>query len=306
MSENQPQDQEKKEEPKEENTENKSDSQEAKAESNSTQENPIKNYSGYYQDPNKSMERNSCSGEMPVRQTGSAIAFMGLITGVLALVGLIYFAPSLKIQVDTLSSEVNGVAKSVQSVERRIKEVDGTVKSLDGRVGNFEKTITVMELKRILDTLENISQNLPQTTLQKTQLLRENIRSILADLGGESPVTQQGAGKTDIKEPAKFLLLEEIPQETTEVTDQEPSPEPSEGASPEAKPEAALETTEPLPAEPTVAPGNKPAQELAAPVEEKTGLYQGWMTPEVKTETETNAPQAEPETGQEKANPATE
>ncbi len=179
-----------------------------------------------------------------------AIASIGLLVGVVALVGLI-LKPDYQKQVDSLQSEVGrvfdkvnsdivgiyssikslegdfnskldevyksvdekinsdieGISKSVQSLDNKIKEVDDVLGNLNNRFGNLERTRAVIELRRMLNIFENMSQNIPEFALEKTEMIQENIKSILADIESKVPVLEETpqniAKETEPTEPVE-------------------------------------------------------------------------------------------------------
>lgn len=172
--------------------------------------NEIPKESSYEQsrDFKNSMPINYCSDEKVSRENKrtSVTAVLALIIAGLALAILIYFIPNIKYQLNSMNSEMNAVSGALQSVNNKLADVDQMTKGLKNRLGDYEKMTMIIELKRALHTLEGISQNAPESTLQKTELIRESILSLLNDLGNES----RGTGSKSVQD-VEAKIDQEIP-----------------------------------------------------------------------------------------------
>lgn len=127
---------------------------------------------------------------------GSAVAFIAIVLALLALAGLLFMGPNFSSRIDSLKFEMDSVSQSVQAVDKKIQDVDDSVQGLKNKLGGFEKTVAILELRRMLNTLETINKNIPESTAGKTESIKENILSILSDLGaGKFPEESEASGK---------------------------------------------------------------------------------------------------------------
>ena len=175
-------------------------------------------------------------------RSASPLAILGLILGILALGGLLLIGPRLKYQVDSLNTDMELLSTTLSSVEKKMSEMDHSVKGLHNQFGSLEKTMTILELRRMLQTIENISLNVPEVNFEKASQIQKNIESLLSDLGSEVDTSgpEDSLDKTEVIEeetPAP-------PVSETAPSEIKPAP-PTEGTPPPPAPEAAPETPQP-------------------------------------------------------------
>lgn len=179
---------------------------------------------------------------------GSAVAFIAIVLALLALAGLLFMGPNLSSRVDSLKFEMDSVSQSVQAVEQKIQDVDDSVQGLKNKLGGFEKTVAILELRRMLNTLETINKNIPESTAVKTESIKQNILSILSDLGaGKSEEENEISGKgpeAGVTPPDEIIQGEG--SKGAEIGTEQPplSPEPSQPR-PSTGPEQPKLSTEP-------------------------------------------------------------
>ena len=136
-----------------------------------------------------------------------AVAFLGFGMAALAIIFILFF-------VRDLDSRVIGIDGTVMSLEEKIAPLqkhvdDGFVKvnkdisGLKNKVGNYERMMAVMELKRTLVTVQEMSMgNSPNVKAKSVEVVAV-IESLLTELGA-GPSSTQGM-------PAGVVSLEEAP-----------------------------------------------------------------------------------------------
>jgi len=155
-----------------------------------------------------------------------AVAFLGFGMAALAIIFILFF-------VRDLDSRVIGIDGTVMSLEEKIAPLqkhvdDGFVKvnkdisGLKNKVGNYERMMAVMELKRTLVTVQEMSMgNSPNVKAKSVEVVAV-IESLLTELGA-GPSSTQGM-------PAGVVSLEEAPATISAVEEPahaEPAPEES-------------------------------------------------------------------------------
>ena len=136
-----------------------------------------------------------------------AVAFLGFGMAALAIIFILFF-------VRDLDSRVIGIDGTVMSLEEKIAPLqkhvdDGFVKvnkdisGLKNKVGNYERMMAVMELKRTLVTVQEMSMGNSPNVKAKSGEVVAVIESLLTELGA-GPSSTQGM-------PAGVVSLEEAP-----------------------------------------------------------------------------------------------
>ena len=155
-----------------------------------------------------------------------AVAFLGFGMAALAIIFILFF-------VRDLDSRVIGIDGTVMSLEEKIAPLqkhvdDGFVKvnkdisGLKNKVGNYERMMAVMELKRTLVTVQEMSMGNSPNVKAKSGEVVAVIESLLTELGA-GPSSTQGM-------PAGVVSLEEAPATISAVEEPahaEPAPEES-------------------------------------------------------------------------------
>ena len=155
-----------------------------------------------------------------------AVAFLGFGMAALAIIFILFF-------VRDLDSRVIGIDGTVMSLEEKIAPLqkhvdDGFVKvnkdisGLKNKVGNYERMMAVMELKRTLVTVQEMSMGNSPSVKAKSGEVVTVIESLLTELGA-GPSSTQGM-------PAGVVSLEEAPATISAVEEPahaEPAPEES-------------------------------------------------------------------------------
>lgn len=195
-------------------------------------------------------------------RSASPLAILGLILAALALGGLLLLGPRLKYQMDSLSTDMELLSSTLSSVEKKMGEMDHSVKGLHNQFGNLEKTMTILELRRMLQTIENISLNVPEVNFEKASQIQKNIESLLSDLGSEVDTP----GQKNSLEGAEVIEEETPEPSVSETAPSEIKPELStEGTPPPPAPEAVPETPQPPQGHRTDIFGHGPVEIPTAP-----------------------------------------
>ena len=184
-----------------------------------------------------------------------AVAFLGFGMAALAIIFILFF-------VRDLDSRVIGIDGTVMSLEEKIAPLqkhvdDGFVKvnkdisGLKNKVGNYERMMAVMELKRTLVTVQEMSMGNSPNVKAKSGEVVAVIESLLTELGA-GPSSTQGM-------PAGVVSLEEAPATISAVEEPahaEPAPEESAQAETVVEEPAQAETVveEPTQAETVIEP----------------------------------------------------
>jgi uncharacterized protein YoxC len=182
-----------------------------------------------------------------------AVAFLGFGMAALAIIFILFFVRDL----DTRVVDVDGAVTSLEEkiaplrkhVDTSLEKVNQDIAGLDSKIGNYERVMAVMELKRALVTVQEMSMGDSANVTEKSNQVVAGIESLLVELG---------AGTSSAKMPAGIVNLEEAPA-SAPVEESAPAEEPAHAEEPV---EEAAPAEEAAPVEEAA-----PAEE-AAPVEE--------------------------------------
>ena len=179
-----------------------------------------------------------------------AVAFLGFGMAALAIIFILFFVRDLDTRVLDVDGAVTSLEKKMaplkKHVDDRLEKVNKDISGLNSKIGNYERIMAVMELKRALVTVQEMSMGDSVNVKNKSNQVVAGIESLLAELGsGDSPT----------KVPAGIVSLEEAPK-----------------SSPNASTESEPVTEEPVPSEETAhdepAAAEEPAAEEPAAAEE--------------------------------------
>lgn len=178
-----------------------------------------------------------------------AVAFLGFGMAALAIIFILFFVRDL----DTRVVDVDGAVTSLEEkiaplkkhVDASLEKVNQDIAGLDSKIGNYERVMAVMELKRALVTVQEMSMGNSANVTAKSNQVVAGIESLLVELG---------AGTRSAKMPAGIVSLEEAPAAPT-----------MEHAAPAEEPVHAEEPVEAAPVE-EAAPAEEaePAEEAVA------------------------------------------
>ena len=135
-----------------------------------------------------------------------AVAFLGFGMAALAIIFILFFVRDL----DTRVVDVDGAVTSLEEkiaplrkhVDASLEKVNQDIAGLDSKIGNYERVMAVMELKRALVTVQEMSMGNSANVTAKSNQVVAGIESLLVELG---------AGTSAAKMPAGIVSLEEAP-----------------------------------------------------------------------------------------------
>jgi hypothetical protein len=167
-----------------------------------------------------------------------AVAFLGFGMAALAIIFILFFVRDL----DTRVVDVDGAVTSLEEkiaplrkhVDASLEKVNQDIAGLDSKIGNYERVMAVMELKRALVTVQEMSMGNSANVAAKSNQVVAGIESLLVELG---------AGTSSAKMPAGIVSLEEAPAPAVEHAAPAEEPVHSEEPVEEAAP---VEETDPV------------------------------------------------------------
>jgi hypothetical protein len=135
-----------------------------------------------------------------------AVAFLGFGMAALAIIFILFFVRDL----DTRVVDVDGAVTSLEEkiaplrkhVDSSLEKVNQDIAGLDSKIGNYERVMAVMELKRALVTVQEMSMGNSANVTAKSNQVVAGIESLLVELG---------AGPSSALMPAGIVSLEEAP-----------------------------------------------------------------------------------------------
>ncbi|MFQ5450114.1 MAG: DUF948 domain-containing protein [Nitrospinaceae bacterium] len=173
-----------------------------------------------------------------------AVAFLGFGLAALAIIFILFFIRDLDHRVGGVDSAVNKLQETIPPLKTEFEEnlkkvnedlakMNETVSGLQGKMGDYERMMAVMELKRALVTVQEMSMGSTAGVKSKSDQVVASIQSLLSSLS---------SGKTGSGLPAGIVKVEEAPQaaEPAQTSEQQPA---AEEAPPTAEPAEPAETT---------------------------------------------------------------
>jgi len=169
-----------------------------------------------------------------------AVAFLGFGMAALAIIFILFFVRDLDSRVIGMDGTVTSLEEKIAPLQKHVDDgfvkVNKDISGLKNKVGNYERMMAVMELKRTLVTVQEMSMGNSPNVKAKSGEVVAVIESLLTELGA-GPSSTQGM-------PAGVVSLEEAPATISAV-------EESAHAEPAAEESAQAETV--LEEEPTQA-----------------------------------------------------
>ena len=197
-----------------------------------------------------------------------AIAFLGFGMAALAIIFILFFVRDLDTRVVGMDGTVTNLEEKIAPLRKNMDngflKVNEDISGLKKKVGNYERTMAVMELKRALVTVQEMSLGNSPDIKAKSGEVVAGIESLLAEFGA-GPLITKGM-------PAGIVSLEEAPVAAPAVIE-EPAEEPvaEEPAAEEPTEEAETLVSAEVASEPEVETSemeSEPAEE--APAEEES------------------------------------
>lgn len=193
-----------------------------------------------------------------------AVAFLGFGMAALAIIFILFFVRDLDTRVMGMDGAVTSLEEKIAPLKRHVddsfRKINEDISGLKNKVGNYERMMAVMELKRALVTVQEMSMgNSPDIEAKSGEVV----------VGIEALLTELEAGPTATKSlPAGIVSLEEAPLVTEEsaapveeAMAEEPAPAEETHADAEAAPEPETSESAPEPAEEEVPAEEVPAEE---------------------------------------------
>ena len=200
-----------------------------------------------------------------------AVAFLGFGMAALAIIFILFFVRDLDTRVVGIDGTVTNLEDKIAPLKRHVddglRKVNEDIAGLKTKVVNYERMMAVMELKRALVTVQEMSLgNSPDINAKSGEVVA-GIEALLTELGAGETLATRGI-------PAGIVSLEEAPVSTPEVAE-EPAEEPvAEEPTEEAETQASAEVA----SEPEVeasAMESEPAEEAPAEEESSEGGEEG-------------------------------
>ena len=135
-----------------------------------------------------------------------AVAFLGFGMASLAIIFILFFVRDLDTRVvdvdGTITSLEEKIAPLRKHVDASLEKVNQDIAGLNSKIGNYERVMAVMELKRALVTVQEMSMGNSANVTAKSNQVVAGIKSLLVELG---------AGTSSTTMPAGIVSLEEAP-----------------------------------------------------------------------------------------------
>ncbi|MBT5550504.1 MAG: hypothetical protein HOJ79_08490 [Nitrospina sp.] len=184
-----------------------------------------------------------------------AVAFLGFGMAALAIIFILFFVRDLDTRVMGMDGTVTSLEEKIvplrKHVDDGLNKVNKDISGLKNKLGNYERTMAVMELKRALVTVQEMSLGNSPDVKAKSGEVVAGIESLLVELGaGTQPSTGMPAGIVSLEEAPASTPAEE-PAHAEEPVAEEPAAEEPAAEEPVAEAEAVAteEPAEEAPAE---------------------------------------------------------
>ena len=133
-----------------------------------------------------------------------AVAFLGFGMAALAIIFILFFVRDL----DTRVVDVDGAVTSLEEkmaplkkhVDNSLEKLNKDISGLNSKIGNYERIMAVMELKRALVTVQEISMGDSSNVKAKSDQVVAGIESLLAELGDGTRPAKIPGGTVNIEE----------------------------------------------------------------------------------------------------------
>ncbi|MZG53308.1 MAG: hypothetical protein F3744_04525 [Nitrospinae bacterium] len=206
-----------------------------------------------------------------------AVAFLGFGMAALAIIFILFFVRDLDTRVVDVDGAVTSLEEKMaplkQHVDDSLEKINKDIAGLDDKIGNYERIMAVMELKRALVTVQEMTMGNSSQVKAKSDEVVAGIESLLVELG---------AGTSAEKMPAGIVSIEEAP-----AAPPAPAEEPAHAEEPAAAEEPAHAEEPAAAEEPAPEPAAESAEEEAeAPVAEEAPAEEGGGDDEEEEEDE--------------------
>ena len=182
-----------------------------------------------------------------------AVAFLGFGMAALSIIFILFFVRDLDTRVMGMDGTVSSLEEKIvplkKHVDDSLNKVNEDIVGLKNKVGNYERMMAVMELKRALVTVQEMSLGNSANVKAKSGEVVAGIEALLTELGA-GPSSTQGmpAGIVSLEEaPAPAAVVEEPINAKEAITEESaPAEESHEAAEPAHEPEATESAPEPV------------------------------------------------------------
>ena len=150
-----------------------------------------------------------------------AVAFLGFGMAALAIIFILFFVRDLDTRVVGIDGTVTNLEDKIAPLKRHVddglRKVNEDIAGLKTKVVNYERMMAVMELKRALVTVQEMSLgNSPDINAKSGEVVA-GIEALLTELGAGETLATRGI-------PAGIVSLEEAPVSTPEVAEEPAEP----------------------------------------------------------------------------------
>jgi hypothetical protein len=204
-----------------------------------------------------------------------AVAFLGFGMAALAIIFILFFVRDLDTRVMGMDGTVSSLEEKIAPLRKHVDDgfgkVNEDISGLKNKVGNYERMMAVMELKRALVTVQELSMGNSLNVKAKSGEVVAGIEALLTELGA-GPSTTQGmpAGIVSLEEAPPVAAEEPVHAEEPVAEEAAPAEEENHAAEPAPEPEAAESAPEPVEEAP-VAEEAPAAEEESSEGEEEGG-----------------------------------
>ena len=150
-----------------------------------------------------------------------AVAFLGFGMAALAIIFILFFVRDLDTRVVGMDGTVTNLEEKIAPLKKHVddglRKVNEEISSFKVKVGNYERMMAMMELKRALVTVQEMSLGNSPDIKAKSGEVVAGIEALLTELGAGETLATRGI-------PAGIVSLEEAPVSTPEVAEEPAEP----------------------------------------------------------------------------------
>jgi hypothetical protein len=155
-----------------------------------------------------------------------AVAFLGFGMAALAIIFILFFVRDLDTRVVDVDGAVTSLEEKIAPLRKHVdvslEKVNQDIAGLDSKIGNYERVMAVMELKRALVTVQEMSMGNSANVAAKSNQVVAGIESLLVELGARTSSTKMPAGIVSLEEAPAAPLVEQAAPAKEPVHAEEP------------------------------------------------------------------------------------
>ena len=157
-----------------------------------------------------------------------AVAFLGFGMAALAIIFILFFVRDLDTRVMGMDGAVTSLEEKIAPLQKHVDDgfnkVNKDISGLKDKVGNYERMMAVMELKRALVTVQEMSMGNSPDVKAKSNEVVAGIEALLTELGAGPSATQgMPAGIISLEEAPAAAAAGEAPAEEAPAHAEEPA-----------------------------------------------------------------------------------